>query len=57
MVLFFGRQMSKYKSYSSSAEGWQSKSWTIGAYGFQRSMSVSNYSALGVPRCSYLWQP
>jgi hypothetical protein len=51
MVLLYGRLMSKYKSYSSSAEGWQSKSWTIGAYGFQRSMSVSNYSALGVPKC------
>jgi hypothetical protein len=49
MVLFFGRRHYQYKSYSSSAEGWQSKSWTIGAYGFQRSMSVSNYGALGVP--------
>jgi hypothetical protein len=49
MVLLFGRQHCRYKSYSGSSDGWQSKSWSIGAYGFQRSMSVSNYGALGVP--------
>lgn len=50
MVLLYGRCKAQYISYSSSTEGWQSKSWTIGAYGFQRSMSVSNYGALGAPR-------
>jgi hypothetical protein len=49
VVLLHGRRKARFNSYSGSTSGWQSKSWTVDYWGFQRSMSVSNYGSLGVP--------